>query len=72
MKETKMDLRAPIQRSWLRLRMGKAYYAFKRYLLWCSPVFHWAKTRMPDVKLPYLYASHATPLIRRLKGDEME
>ena len=30
-------LRPPIHRSWLRLRMGKAYYTGKRYLLWCSP-----------------------------------
>ena len=32
-----MDLRPPIRRSWLRLRLGKAYYTGKRYLLWCSP-----------------------------------
>ena len=25
-----MDLRPPIRRSWLRLRLGKAYYAGKR------------------------------------------
>lgn len=72
MEARKMDLRAPIQRSWLRLRLGKAYYAFKRYLLWCAPSFRWAKNRMLDVKLPHPYVSHATPLIRQLKGDEME
>lgn len=72
MKETKMDLRAPIQRSWLRLRLGKAYYASKRYLLWCSPLFRWAKEHWTDRKLPYVQISHATPLIRQLKGDEME
>ena len=38
-----MDLRPPIRRSWLRLRLGKAYYAGKRYLLWCSPKYKWAK-----------------------------
>ena len=27
MQNSKPDLRAPIQRSWLRLRLGKAYYA---------------------------------------------
>jgi len=39
------QLRPPIHRSWLRLRLGKAYYAGKRYLLWGSPEFHWAKGR---------------------------
>ena len=67
-----MDLRAPIHRSWLRLRVGKTYYAFKRYILWCSPSFRWAKERWTDRQLPYVQASHATPLIRQLKGDEME
>lgn len=66
-----MDLRQPIQRSWLRLRLGKAYYAGKRYLLWCSPAFRWAKTRSKDV-LPNVQFAHATPLIRHLRGDEME
>ena len=66
-----MDLRQPIQRSWLRLRLGKAYYAGKRYLLWCSPKFRWAKRRDKE-SLPYLHASHATPLLRRLRGEEME
>lgn len=71
MKPSKVDLKAPIQRSWLRLRLGKAYYALKRYLLWCSPEFRWAKERLTD-RLPYIQISHATPLIRQLKGDEME
>lgn len=66
-----MDLRPPIQRSWLRLRLGKLYYAGKRYLLWCSPTFRWAKRRSNE-RLPYVQFSHATPLIRKLRGDEME
>lgn len=47
------QLRPPIRRSWLRLRLGKAYYAGKRYLLWCSPKFRWAKERRTE-KLPCL------------------
>ena len=70
--DSKMDLRAPIQRSWLRLRLGKLFYASKRYILWCSPEFRWAKERWTDRKLPYVHILHATPLIRQLKGDEME
>ena len=46
-----MDLRPPIRRSWLRLRLGKAYYTGKRYLLWCSPKYRWAKTRREE-RLP--------------------
>lgn len=61
----------PIPRSWLRLRLGKAYYAGKRYLLWCSPRYHWASQRQ-SVSLPYIQTSHATPLYRHLRGEEME
>ena len=68
--DTKMDLRPPIRRSWLRLRLGKAYYTGKRYLLWCSPKYHWAKTRREE-RLPCVQFSHATPLMRHLRGEEM-
>ena len=64
------SLRPPIQRSWLRLRLGKAYYAGRRYLLWASPRYHWAKERRPS-RLPCGQATHATPLIRHLRGEEM-
>lgn len=64
-------LRPPIHRGWLRLRLGKAYYAGRRYLLWCSPRFRWAKERTGE-RLPYLQFSHATPLLRQLRGNEIE
>lgn len=65
------ELRPPIRRSWMRLRLGKAYYSGKRYLLWCSPAFRWAKTRSGD-RLPEIQFAHRTPLIRHLRGEEME
>ena len=65
------ELRPPIHRSWLRLRLGKAYYSGKRYLLWCSPAFRWAKIRSED-RLPEIQFAHKTPLIRHLRGEEME
>ena len=65
------QLRPPIHRSWLRLRLGKAYYTGKRYLLWCSPQFHWAKERRGD-RLPCVQIQHATPLIRKLRGEDMD
>ena len=64
-------LRPPIHRSWLRLRMGKAYYTGKRYLLWCSPKFRWAKNRS-QVLLPNVRFRHATPLMRQLRGEDLE
>ena len=33
------QLRPPIHRSWLRLRLGKLYYGGRRRLLWMSPGF---------------------------------
>lgn len=64
-------LRPPVHRSWLRLRLGKAYYAGKRYLLWCLPKFQWAKERRND-RLSFIQFMHATPLIRNLSGDQLE
>ena len=68
---TYRELQPPIHRSWLRLRLGKAYYAGRRYLLWYSPQFHWAKERCAEL-LPEVQISHATPLMRHLRGEEME
>lgn len=65
------ELRPPIPRSWLRLRLGKAYYTGRRYLLWCSPRFHWARERCCE-PLPWVQVTHATPLLRELRGEDME
>ena len=65
------ELRPPVHRSWLRLRLGKAYYAGMRYLLWTSPKFHWAKERQREC-LPSIQFTHATPLLRKLRGEDME
>lgn len=63
------NLRKPIYRSWLRLRLGRAAYALRRYLLWCSPMFRWAKRRSNNL-LPELQFFHATPLFRDLNGEQ--
>lgn len=62
-------LHQPISRGRLRLWLGRTVYAMCRYALWCSPVFRWAKRRS-DEPLPVLQFFHATPLIRRLNGEE--
>lgn len=64
------QLRPPIRRSWLRLRLGKAWYTGTRYLLWCSPRFRWATQRQAE-RLPQVQFAHATPLYRHLRGEEM-
>lgn len=70
MRKDEQVIREPIPRSWFRLRLGKMYYSAKRYLLWCSPQFHWARNRREDC-LPYVYFTHATPLLRNLRGEDM-
>ena len=65
------QLRPPIQRGWLRLRLGKAYYTGLRYLLWCSPKFHWARRRQTEL-LPQVQFTHNTPLYRHLRGEDMK
>ena len=69
--EKKVDLRPPIRRSWLRLRLGKLYYTGMRYLLWCSPNYRWAKERR-ETRLPCIQTTHSTPLIRQLRREEIE
>lgn len=71
MGSTKNVLLPPRHRSWLRLRLGRAYYAGKRYLLWCFGSFRWAKLRQKEL-LPFSQISHGTPLRRQLRGDQME
>lgn len=67
---SKNPMQPPIQRSWLRLRIGKIYYASKRYLLWLSPSFRWAVKKQSEL-LPYVQIRHTTPLLRQLRGEEM-
>lgn len=68
---TDRSLHQPISRSWLRLRLGKAYYTWRRYLLWGAPRFHWARTRQREM-LSYVQFAHQTPLFRQLRGEEMK
>jgi len=51
----------------LRRRLGMTYQTGRRYLLWYSGTYRFAKRRMLDRELPYIHASHATPLLRKLQ-----
>ena len=63
------QLRPPVHRSWLRLRLGKLYYGGRRRMLWLSPRFHWARRRRAE-RLPCVQFTHATPLYRHLRGED--
>ena len=62
----------PVRRSFLRRRLGMTWYSARRYLLWASGKYRFARQRLTDAQLPYLTASHATPLLRQLKDVEMQ
>jgi len=61
----------PIHRSLLRRYAGRTWYALRRYMLWLSPHFHFSQQRQKE-KLPFCTASHATPLLRKLRDVEMQ
>lgn len=65
------SMRPPIRRSYLRLRLGKCWYTWKRRLLWLSPRFHFARTRSAE-RFANIQFSHATPLLRELQGVDMQ
>ena len=60
----------PKKRSELRLRLGRAYYGAQRKMLWIKMRKNFAKTRQ-NASLPYVYASHQTVLMRKLKDVDM-
>lgn len=60
----------PVRRSALRLRLGGLALCWRRRLLWHTGGLRFARPR-PEVECPYLRAAHATPLLRRLRGEDM-
>ncbi len=59
----------PINRSKLRLKLGRKYYSLIRYMFW---IFSGAKfTKRKEEELPYDIYSHQTPLLRKLRGVDM-
>ena len=57
----------PVRRSALRLRLGGLVLCWRRRLLWHTGGLRFARPR-PEVECLYLWAEHATPLLRRLRG----
>ena len=62
----------PIRRGPVRRRLGMAWYSARRYLLWCSGKYRFAKSRERRDVLTCVAASHATPLLRKLRDVDME
>lgn len=60
----------PVNRSKMRLIVGKAYYTALRYMLWHSGKYKYAGCQS-ESNLEYEYFSHNTPLIRKLKEVDM-
>ena len=56
----------PIRRGPVRRRLGMAWYSARRYLLWCSGKYRFAKSRERRDVLTCVAAGHATPLLRKL------
>jgi len=61
----------PIHRSRLRILCGKSYYTFLRYLSWHFTGKSYAG-RIELNYLPYIAASHQTPLLRKLRNVDMQ
>lgn len=60
----------PIKRSAMRNRFGRIYYSFLRHMLWLTMNRQFAGSRSYQ-KLPFVYFSHKTPLLRKLKDVDM-
>jgi len=61
----------PINRSELRMFLGKLYFTWRRYFKWIFNRSIKYAAIINDIPLPYLIATHSTPLYRRLRNVEM-
>lgn len=61
----------PIKRNKFRLKAGKLYYTLARYALWHSGKFQFAH-KYGTQPLHYIYFSHQTPLLRKLRKVDMQ
>lgn len=60
----------PKKRTRLRLFLGKSYYTLKRYVLWISPKYKFAKKKL-DKDLKYKCFEHKSVLLRKLRDVDM-
>lgn len=62
----------PIQRSRLRLVLGRAFFTGRRYLEWLFPDKRYASSIDAEKLLPHKIACHQTPLLRQLRKVDMQ
>jgi vancomycin resistance protein VanW len=62
----------PLQRSQLRLRLGRIYYTWRRQLQWLASGTKYACYTYRNSTLPYLAFTHQTPLLRKLSQVDMQ
>lgn len=62
---------APKKRSKYRILAGKLYYRLRRRLIWAFGGYKFA-VKKESQPYQYIYASHSTPLLRRLKDVDMQ
>ncbi len=60
----------PIKRSAIRVKLGVMYYGLLRRILWIGMHKKFAAHKS-EKKLPYLYFTHKTVLLRKLKDVDM-
>ena len=60
------EILKPIKRSNIRLKLGRFYYGMLRKILWVRMYRMFASDYQQE-SLPYLYFSHRTVLLRKLK-----
>jgi vancomycin resistance protein VanW len=66
-----MSIPKPLYRSPLRLALGKAFYVNKRRINWYFSSTRFATKRQPT-NLPHLHFTHATPMLRKFSGVDMQ
>lgn len=64
------EIREPIKRSYIRLKLSKIYYGMLRKIYWLRMNKIFASDYQEEV-LPFSYFSHKTILLRRLKDVDM-
>lgn len=69
--ETNVNTLKPKKRTIIRLMVGKNYYKIRRHLKWFLGSQKLAK-QCTGASMPYVYFSHRTPLLRKLKDVDME
>jgi vancomycin resistance protein VanW len=63
---------APVTRSGIRMAIGKLAYTWLRRCTWLINNSKYASVLNTEVKFPYLYADHNTPILRELSGINMQ